>query len=141
MLFVCPIKKDRRVAFDIKEFTDNTDDNAELDLLPIVKMPRSEVPAVTHVDYSARLQTISASDNPGIYALVNSFYKKTGCPVVVNTSFNVRGEPIAESPEDAYKCFMNTEMDLLIFDNVLLLKEKQPKFDWIKKGVGNFVQD
>lgn len=95
---------------------------------------RSEIPAVTHVDYSARLQTINAADHPMYHALVKRFFDKTGCPVIVNTSFNVRGEPIVESPLDAYRCFMRTEMDVLVLENFVLRKEHQPQFndaiDW-----------
>ncbi len=95
---------------------------------------RSQIPAVTHVDYSARIQTVSQEDNPGYYALLKSFFEKTGCPVLVNTSFNVRGEPIVASPLDAYRCFMRTEMDALVLGPFLLLKEEQPAFsdsiDW-----------
>ncbi len=95
---------------------------------------RSQIPAVTHVDYSARIQTVSQEDNPGYYALLKIFFEKTGCPVLVNTSFNVRGEPIVASPLDAYRCFMRTEMDALILGPFLLLKDDQPEFsdsiDW-----------
>ena len=91
-------------------------------------MLRSEIPAVTHVDYSARLQTVNKDDNPRYHALISEFFRKTGCPVIVNTSFNVRGEPIVESPADAYKCFMRTHLDVLVLGNYLLKKEEQPKF-------------
>ncbi len=95
---------------------------------------RSQIPAVTHVDYSARIQTVSEQDNPGYYALLKTFFEETGCPVLVNTSFNVRGEPIVESPIDAYRCFMRTEMDALVLGPFLLLKEEQLPFsdsiDW-----------
>lgn len=97
---------------------------------------RSEIPAVTHVDHSARIQTVNKEDNPLYHALIERFYEKTGCPVIVNTSFNVRGEPIVESPLDAYRCFMRTEMDVLILGNYILVKEEQPVFhddiDWKK---------
>jgi carbamoyltransferase len=91
-----------------------------------LKVPRSTLPAVTHVDYSARVQTVSASTNPRFYGLINAFRRRTGCPTLVNTSFNVRGEPIVCSPADAYRCFMRTEMDVLVLENQLLLKEEQP---------------
>jgi carbamoyltransferase len=91
------------------------------------KEQRSFIPAVTHVDYSARIQTVSRDDNPLYYDLINEFYKKTGCPVIINTSFNVRGEPIALTPEDAYRCFMRTEMDYLMLGSFLLDKRKQSK--------------
>jgi carbamoyltransferase len=83
---------------------------------------------VTHVDYSARIQTVSKDDHPRYYALIRRFYERTGCPVIINTSFNVRGEPIVESPMDAYRCFMRTEMDVLVLENCILLKEEQPEF-------------
>ncbi len=89
---------------------------------------RSEVPAITHIDYSARIQTVNKNDHPKYHALINRFYEKTGCPVIVNTSFNVRGEPIVQSPLDAYKCFMRTHIDILVLGNYLLYKEEQPEF-------------
>jgi len=91
-----------------------------------LKIIRSDFPAITHVDYSARIQTVSKDTNPRFYNLIKAFKEKTGCPMVVNTSFNVRGEPIVCSPKDAYKCFMRTEMDILILQNQILLKEEQP---------------
>lgn len=90
---------------------------------------RSSIPAVTHVDFSARIQSVSKESNPKYHALISAFKKRTGCPVIVNTSFNVRGEPIVESPGDAYKCFMRTEMDYLILGDFLLDKKEQP--EWI----------
>jgi len=99
-----------------------------------LNLTRSEIPAVTHVDYSARIQTVNKEHNPRYYRLIEEFYKKTGCPVIVNTSFNVRGEPIVESPMQAYACFMRTEMDVLVLGNHILLKNDQPAFkeevDW-----------
>lgn len=93
-----------------------------------LNISRSQVPAITHVDYSARLQTVHKETNPRYHGLINNFYKKTGCPVIINTSFNVRGEPIVCTPEDAYKCFMRTEMDYLVMNNYILDKKFQPKF-------------
>jgi len=90
-----------------------------------LNVPRSTIPAVTHVDYSARIQTIRRETNPLYYDIINAFYQRTGCPVVVNTSFNVRGEPIVCTPEDAYRCFMGTHLDALVIENTLLLKEEQ----------------
>ena len=87
------------------------------------------MPAITHVDYSARIQTVSRKTNPRYYNLINAFKKRTGCPTIVNTSFNVRGEPIVCSPEDAYKCFMRTEMDVLVIQNQILFKNLQPKLE------------
>jgi carbamoyltransferase len=93
-----------------------------------LKVCRSEIPAITHVDFSARVQTVHQDTNPRYYDLIKRFHEKTGCPLIVNTSFNVRGEPIVCSPEDAYQCFMRTEMDYLVMENRLLDKQEQP--DW-----------
>jgi len=90
-----------------------------------LKVPRSTIPAVTHVDYSARIQTVHADTNPRYHALISSFYEKTGCPVLINTSFNVRGEPIVCTPEDAFRCLMGTEMDALVIGNCVLMKADQ----------------
>ncbi len=87
---------------------------------------RSEIPAITHVDNSARIQTVNKDDNPRYHSLLNAFYHKTGCPVIINTSFNVRGEPIVCTPQDAYLCFMRTNMDHLVMGNYLLDKNHQP---------------
>jgi carbamoyltransferase len=102
-------------------------DESEMALFGIDKLnvPRSKIPAVTHVDYSARIQTVHAETNPLYHALLKRFKTLTGCSVLVNTSFNVRGEPIVCSPEDAFRCFMGTEMDLLIVGNCVLSKEEQ----------------
>jgi carbamoyltransferase len=95
---------------------------------------RSEIPAVTHIDYSARIQTVRRETNSLYWEIIESFRLKTGCPVIVNTSFNVRGEPIVCTPEDSYRCFMRTGMDYLVLENCVLQKEGQPKFtddvDW-----------
>ena len=120
MLLVADVKKEKQ-----KTMTEEEKKLWGIDKLNIV---RSEIPAVTHVDYSARIQTINKADNPLYHRLIERFYEKTGCPVIVNTSFNVRGEPIVESPLDAYKCFMRTEMDILALGNFLLYKEEQPEF-------------
>ena len=92
-----------------------------------LNIKRSEVPATTHVDYSARIQTVHENTNPKYYNLIKSFYKKTNCPILVNTSFNVRGEPIVNTPEDAFNCFMGTELDKLIIGNCYLDKNDQNK--------------
>jgi carbamoyltransferase len=99
----------------------------EKNLFGIAKLnvPRSDIPAVTHVDYSARIQTVHADTNPRYYALIKSFKEKTGCPMIVNTSFNVRGEPIVCTPRDAFRCFMGTEIDVLAIGNCFLKKEEQ----------------
>ena len=97
----------------------------------------SSIPAVTHVDYSARIQTVDKEDNPLFYRTIAKFDEKYGCPVIINTSFNVRGEPIVCTPEDAYLCFMRTNMDYLIMGNYLLEKKEQKPLDkdidWLKK--------
>jgi carbamoyltransferase len=93
-----------------------------------LNVPRSVIPAVTHVDYSARVQTVRREDHPAYYDLIAAFARLTGCPVLVNTSFNVRGEPIVCTPEDAYTCFMRTEMDYLVLEDFVLDKQEQGKF-------------
>ncbi len=118
MLLVAPVVKRRQLPMAA---TDEKDD-----LLAIVNTPRSDIPAVTHVDHSARIQTIHREDNPGFYAVIEAFEKITGVPLVVNTSFNVRGEPIVCTPQDAYRCFMRTEMDMLVLQDCILIKEEQP---------------
>jgi carbamoyltransferase len=90
-----------------------------------LNVPRSSIPAVTHVDYSARIQTVHKETNPRYYAVIKRFKALTGCPVIVNTSFNVRGEPIVCTPEDAFRCFMGTEIEILAIGNCLLKKEEQ----------------
>ena len=90
-----------------------------------LNVTRSAVPAITHVDYSARIQTVHADTNPRYHALISKFKEKTGCPIVVNTSFNVRGEPIICSPTDAFKCFMGTELDVLTIGSFFLSKDNQ----------------
>ncbi|MCB0834642.1 MAG: hypothetical protein KDC45_14335, partial [Bacteroidetes bacterium] len=100
-----------------------------------LNVPRSNIPAVTHVDYSARLQTVHEGEHGLYYELIKAFDRLTGCPVVVNTSFNVRGEPIVCTPQDAYRCFMRTEMDTLVLGNYVLDKTTQPQIeqdvDWM----------
>jgi len=99
-----------------------------------LNIKRSEIPAVTHVDYSARIQTVRRETNPLYWEIIEAFRQKTGCPVIVNTSFNVRGEPIVCTPEDSYRCFMRTEMDFLVLETCVLDKKDQPAFadevDW-----------
>jgi carbamoyltransferase len=97
----------------------------DLSGLDKLKVPRSQIPAVTHVDYSARVQTVDRETNPRFHGLLQAFKKKTGCPVLVNTSFNVRGEPIACTPEDAFRCLMGSEIDILVIGNCMLRKEWQ----------------
>ena len=111
--------------------------NGDDDMLTIINQPRSDVPAVTHVDYTARVQTVFLSDKPDYYNIIQEFKNLTGYGLIVNTSFNVRGEPIVCSPQDAYQCFMRTNIDLLVLEDCFLWKDKQPEFidkeDW--KGV------
>jgi carbamoyltransferase len=119
MLLVAPVREDRRAQLD-GELSGKSG-------IELLKVRRSEVPAITHVDYSARVQTIDAQRNPRYHKLVKRFEAKTGCPVIINTSFNVRGEPIVCTPADAYHCFMGTDMDVLIIENYVLYKEEQPE--------------
>ena len=92
-----------------------------------LNIKRSDIPAVTHVDYTARIQTVNENTNKRYYDLISKFKEKTGCPILVNTSFNVRGEPIVNSPTDAFNCFMGTELDYLVIGNCILKKEDQDK--------------
>ncbi len=119
MLLVSDVVKEKRRMMTEKE--------KALFGIDKLNITRSDIPAVTHVDYSARVQTVHRETNPKYYKLISEFKKKTGCPVIVNTSFNVRGEPIVNTPEDAFKCFMGTEMDILVIENCLIRKEKQNK--------------
>jgi carbamoyltransferase len=102
-----------------------------------VHTARSDIPAVTHVDFSARIQTVARETNPGFYRILEAFRKKTGCGLVVNTSFNVRGEPIVCTPEDAYRCLMRTEMDELVLGSFLVSKKSQPAW----QEAGNWRED
>jgi len=102
-----------------------TEEQKKLFGIDKLNIKRSEIPAVTHVDYSARIQTINKKNNKKYFDLVTKFKEKTGCPVVVNTSFNVRGEPIVNTPLDAFNCFMGTELDYLVIGNCILDKSKQ----------------
>ncbi len=124
MLLVAPVREERRLEMDLTHFNQGNDD-----LLEVVQQPRSDVPAITHVDYSARVQTILRDDCPAYYDVVEAFRERTGCSAIVNTSFNVRGEPIVCSPQDAYRCFMRTEMDLLVLEDCLLFKKEQPHWE------------
>lgn len=119
MLVVADVKAERR-----RSMTEAENILTGIDKLNI---PRSEIPAVTHVDYSARVQTVDNKTNPSYHALITEFKKLTGCPVLVNTSFNVRGEPIVCTPEDAFKCFMGTNLDVLVVENCYMEKPKQDK--------------
>ena len=126
MLQVAPIKAERQIPM--------SEDQQRLFGIDKLNVPRSDMPAVTHVDYSARVQTLRRQDHPRYYDVIRAFQSLTGYPVVVNTSFNVRGEPIVQSPEDAYRCFMRTEMDFLVLGSYILDKQDQPQWqeerDW-----------
>ena len=121
MLLVAPLRKGRRIFM--------TEDQNRLFGIEKLNVPRSDIPAVTHVDYSARVQTVHTETNSIYHELLQEFYRLTGCPVVVNTSFNVRGEPIVCTPRDAYLCFMRTEMDNLVVGSYLLEKAEQPPIE------------
>jgi carbamoyltransferase len=120
MLLVAPVKKERQIPM--------TSEQRALWGIDQLNVLRSDIPAVTHIDYSARVQTVSRETNPDYYDLIKEFEKRTGCPVLVNTSFNVRGEPIVCTPEDAYRCFMRTHIDCLVLGPFLLDKESQPEW-------------
>jgi carbamoyltransferase len=106
-----------------------------------LNVPRSTVPAVTHVDYSARVQTVRRETNPLYYDIIDAFNRRTGCPVIVNTSFNVRGEPIVCTPEDAFRCFMRTDMDVLVVENFILMKADQTPLPADESWRHEFVLD
>ena len=130
MLFVAPVKSDRC------NVPDSLDKTNKHDMIKTINQVRSDIPAVTHVDYSARVQTVHPDDKADFYDVIMAFKQKTGCSLVVNTSFNVRGEPIVCSPKDAYICFMRTEMDVLVLEDCILYKNNQPNLkdnvDWKK---------
>jgi carbamoyltransferase len=129
MLLVAPVQEKRRLPL--------TADRSSLWGIDLLNVPRSDIPAVTHLDYSARIQTVHKETNPRYYQLLKAFEAQTGYPVLVNTSFNVRGEPIVCTPEDAYRCFMRTEMDVLVLENYVLYKTQQKPLpadtDWQKE--------
>ena len=129
MLLTAPVKEGIRRRMTLVE--------EKLFGIQKLNVKRSSIPAVTHVDYSARIQTVDQEDSPLYYALINAFYKQTGCAVIVNTSFNVRGEPLVCAPREAYQCFMRTDMDYLAMGSFLLDKRVQPlsakDTDWQKE--------
>lgn len=133
MLFNADIKTSKRKALP--------NNYESLSWLEKLQAARSELPAITHLDYSARIQTVSKTNNPRFHQLLESFYEKTSCPVIINTSFNVRGEPIVCTPEDAYRCFMQTEMDILVIENYVLIKTEQPEYENMSKWKINFKPD
>jgi carbamoyltransferase len=120
MLLVAPVLEPRRVPVDDQALRTMQHDP---DLRHRVNIVRSEVPAITHVDYSARLQTVDEERNPRLHRLLSAFDRLTGCPVLVNTSFNVRGEPIVCTPQDAYRCFLATDMDVLVLEDIVVNKD------------------
>ena len=119
MLFVRNVSK--------KLLIPNVKKISNLEGLDLLKIKTSNIPAVTHVDLSARVQTVNEKENKKFYDLINEFYKKTGCPVLVNTSFNIRGEPIVCYPKNALDCFMGTNLDILVIENFILFKQEQKK--------------
>ena len=123
MLLVAPVKDEIRRDLNAEEI----EEMQNPDLLKRVRIGRSSLPAITHVDYSARVQTVNEKQNGRYYRLIKAFHEKTGSPVIVNTSFNIRGEPIVCSPEDAYRCFISTDMDMLVLENHVLKKHEQPE--------------
>ncbi|MDD4053071.1 MAG: carbamoyltransferase C-terminal domain-containing protein, partial [candidate division Zixibacteria bacterium] len=126
MLLTAPVRTERRLPS--AEGKDSSDG------IERIYQTRSDIPAVTHLDYSARIQTVDGRDNPRFHALIAKFKELTGCAVLVNTSFNVRGEPIVCSPQEAYRCFMKTGMDTLVLENLILEKTEQPA--WADDEVG-----
>jgi carbamoyltransferase len=129
MLLVAPVVEEQKIAM--------TEEQHKLFGIDKLNVARSEIPAVTHIDYSARIQTVSKETHPLYYDLINAFYERTGCPVIINTSFNVRGEPIVCRPEEAYKCFMRTDMDYLVLGSFLVAKTEQKPLEqdtnWMKE--------
>jgi carbamoyltransferase len=121
MLLVAPVQPARRKNM--------TEEQASLFGIEKLNVPRSDVPAITHVDYSARVQSVDGEHQPAYYEVIRSFKELTGYGVIVNTSFNVRGEPIVCTPQDAYLCFMRTEMDVLVLEDLVLYKEEQPPLE------------
>ncbi len=133
MLLVAPVKQERRLPM--------TAEQERLWGIDKLNVPRSDVPAITHVDYSARIQTVTAESNPDYYALIKAFEEETGCGMLVNTSFNVRGEPIVCTPADAFRCFMRTDMDHLVLGDFLLDKMAQPKWEADEEWMREFPLD
>ena len=133
MLLVADVLKHRRKAM--------TPQQQNLFGIEKLIVPRSDIPAVTHVDYSARVQTVHEDTNPEYYRLIKQFEALTGCGVIVNTSFNVRGEPIVARPQDAYRCFMRTEIDVLVLENFVCRKEDQRPLVEDKQWRNEYVLD
>ena len=132
MLLVAGVREERRLP---------QPEGDSLGMLDRLKSRRSDIPAVTHLDYSARIQSVSRDTKPDYYDVIDAFEEITGCPVIVNTSFNVRGEPIICTPEDAYRCFMRTEMDVLVVEDAILFKEEQPAWTEGKEWRNELILD
>ena len=132
MLFVSKINEKKKIKMNGEQ--------KKLFGIDMLNVKRSEIPAVTHVDYSARIQTVTKQNNERYYDLISKFKEKTGCPLIVNTSFNVRGEPIVNSPNDAFNCFMGTELDYLVIGNCILDKKEQ-NFKLKREYIKNFELD
>jgi carbamoyltransferase len=120
MLLVADVRKERRLPQPSKD---------NMPMLDRLKVKRSDIPAITHLNYSARVQTVNAKSKPDYHEIIAEFENLTGCAVIVNTSFNVRGEPIICTPQDAYRCFMRTDMDALVIENFILYKQEQPPWE------------
>jgi len=133
MLLVAPVKHERQIPM--------TPEQRKLWGIDQLNVVRSDIPAVTHIDYSARIQTVTRETNPDYYDLLQEFERLTGCAVLVNTSFNVRGEPIVCTPEDAYQCFMRTHLDYLVLGEFLLDKTAQPVWKETKNWQTEFQLD
>ena len=133
MLLVAPVKKERCIPLTAAQ--------SELWGIDKLNVPRSDLPAITHIDYSARIQTVTADTNPRYYRLIKAFEKQTGCAVLINTSFNVRGEPIVCTPEDAYRCFMRTNIDILVLGPFVLEKANQPQWKETQQWQKEFQLD
>ena len=133
MLLVAPIKENRRIKMN--------EDQEKLFGPDKLKQLRSDVPAITHIDYSARIQTVDAETSPRFHRIIKAFHKSTGYPLVVNTSFNIRGEPIVGTPQDAYRCFMYTDIDVLILENCICNKEEQPEMEGADEYKNKFKLD
>lgn len=133
MLLVYDVRRERRRALEADDLA-----RSGLDKLSVI---RSDVPAITHVDYSARIHTVDRESNPFFYDVIDAFYQRTGCPVVINTSFNVRGEPIVNTPRDAYRCFRHTNMDYLLLENFLVAKKDSERIDVDEEWLKQFPMD
>jgi carbamoyltransferase len=129
MLLVAPVVEEHRISM--------TPEQEKLFGIDKLNVSRSAIPAVTHIDYSARIQTVHQDTNPLYYDMISAFNRKTGCPVIINTSFNVRGEPIVCRPEEAYKCLMRTHMDYLVIGSYIVAKNEQKPLEqdtnWMKE--------